>query len=68
MVDIATRRRISSVKWSHGCDFSSNRHTKKHQTSRRCTSYAHGAVGPPGDPFGPQWLSPWPRVRAAAPG
>ena len=34
-----------------------DRHTKKHRTSRRRTRHAHGAVGPPGDPFGPQWLS-----------
>ena len=40
-------------KRSHGCYQSSNRHTKKHQTSRRCTMHAHGAVGPPGDPFSP---------------
>ena len=36
-----------------------NRHTKKNRSSRRRTRYAHGAVGPPGDPFGPQWLSQW---------
>ena len=50
------------MKYPHGCDCSV---TPKHRTSRRRTRHAHGAVGPPGDPFGPQRVSQWVSSREA---